>query len=169
MGVNELAIEAHEKGDAETDTINYIVLTDTTVKIKKSSRVNDLWVELTLGQTERKRLSDGRTKTSSAVSDNLRHVKIISSMPTINGNATVTDVKTLLKDVDKDGGAISLLKQELTVKNELTNKSHTTTRFFVPHEMDDEDITPPGSEPNQNSRENNDKEKGDKAAKEDGD
>jgi len=40
MDVNELAIEANEKGELEHDTIHDISLSPTTYKIKKLSRVN---------------------------------------------------------------------------------------------------------------------------------
>jgi hypothetical protein len=51
MGVDELAIQANEKGEAEHDTYHTVELTDRTVKITKRSRVNnDLVVELTLGE-----------------------------------------------------------------------------------------------------------------------
>ena len=40
MDVNELAIEANEKGELEHDTIHDITLSSTTYKIKKLSRVN---------------------------------------------------------------------------------------------------------------------------------
>jgi len=51
MGVDELAIQANEKGESEQDTYHTIELSGTTIKIIKRSRVNnDLVVELTLGE-----------------------------------------------------------------------------------------------------------------------
>ena len=49
MGVDELAIQANEKGEAEHDTYHTVELTDRTVKIIKRSRINsDLVSDLML-------------------------------------------------------------------------------------------------------------------------
>lgn len=131
MGVTELAIEAHEKGEADHDTIHTINLTHTQYKIKKMSRVNDLTVELTLGKELVKTIPPGDRvkKTLATGSEDLKSVTVVSSMPTINGVASVTDIKSIVEE--ENGGVV--LVQQLTIQNELTGKRHTTTRYFVPH------------------------------------
>jgi hypothetical protein len=160
MGVHELAIEAHEKGDLESDTIHVITLTDTTLRLKKLSRVNDFTMEVAVINTNNATinnraaalidddelldavLSDSKAKQRTiAISDNPSHVKIFTKMSTINGTAAVTDIKTLItNDVDIHGNILPVgLKQELTITNELNGKTHTTTRYFVPHKMGGDD------------------------------
>ncbi|CAB9498901.1 expressed unknown protein [Seminavis robusta] len=133
MNVNELAIKAHEKGEQEYDTFHTIQLTTDRIKITKRSRVNaDLVVELRLGIEEKELLPPGdRLKASLAVSHNPRHLKIESSMHTVNGIAKVTDVKEMQPN-DTGGGGVVLV-QTLTVLNEQTGNSHTTTRYFIPY------------------------------------
>jgi len=91
-----------------------------------------------LNTLEEKSLSDGRVKTTLATSDNPSHVKILTKMPTINGDATVTDIKTLISnDVDINGNILPVvLKQELTITNETNGKTHTITRYFVPQKLE---------------------------------
>ena len=48
--MTELAIEANEKGEEEHDTIHIIEFADDDFSIKKMSRVNDLSLELKLGE-----------------------------------------------------------------------------------------------------------------------
>lgn len=160
MGVHELAIEAHEKGDLESDTVHVITLTDTTLRLKKLSRVNDFTMEVAVINTNNATinnqaaalidddelldavLSDSKAKQRTiAISDNPSHVKIFTKMSTINGTAAVTDIKTLItNDVDIHGNILPVgLKQELTITNELNGKTHTTTRYFVPHKMGGDD------------------------------
>ena len=79
MGVSGLAIEANEKGEKEHDTIHEITLTDSTYRIKKLSRVNDLTLEVNLGEEHVKCLLPGeRIKRTLATSDNSCHVKVES-------------------------------------------------------------------------------------------
>ena len=79
MDVSDLAIEANEKGELEHDTIHEITLTDREYKIKKLSRVNDLTLEVTLGEEHVKCLLPGeRMKRTLAQSDNLGHVRVES-------------------------------------------------------------------------------------------
>ncbi len=79
MDVSDLAIEANEKGELEHDTIHEITLTDKEYKIKKLSRVNDLTLEVTLGEDQVKCLLPGeRMKRTIATSDNLQHVRVES-------------------------------------------------------------------------------------------
>lgn len=145
MDVNELAIEANEKGELEHDTIHDITLNANTYKIKKLSRVNDMVLEVILGKEHKKPLlfpvgsglgsasSHGEmVKRTIATSDHLGHVEVKSSMPTINGMASVTDVKTLVQETDLDGKPRSVYLQQLTIRNEKNGKTHTTTRYFVP-------------------------------------
>ena len=87
-------------------------------------------LDLTLGEEHSQTLPGDRVKTTIATSDNPgQQVKIVSRMPTMNGMANVVDTKTLQRE-----GNILLLVQTLTIKNELSGKEHTTTRYFVPHE-----------------------------------
>lgn len=133
LHVNELAIQAHEKGEQEYDTIHTITFPDFNfekVRIVKRSRVNnDLVVELTLGEELVQYLKpDDRPKKSLATSEDPgTHLKIESSLLTMNGMAHVIDIKRLVQEEDK-----SVLIQELTIVNEETNKSKTTTRYFNP-------------------------------------
>lgn len=130
MGVTELAIEAHEKGESEHDTINIIEFDEEYFKIKKLSRVTDLSLELKLGQEFRQELPGDRVKTVLATSDNPgQSVKIISRMPTMNGMACVVDTKSLQRE-----GELLILIQTLVIRNERSGKEHTTLRYFVPHQ-----------------------------------
>eukprot|EP01083_Nonionella_stella_P097513 274088_1 len=146
MGVSELAIEANEKGDSEHNTIHDITLTSTQFTIKKLSRVNDMILDVTLGSEQLKPLLPGdRIKKTLATSDHPGHVKVESTMPTMNGVARVTDIKTLVQEnvqvqdvnntsSDPTSETISMYVQQLTILNESTQKSHVTTRYFVPFE-----------------------------------
>lgn len=134
LHVSELAIQAHEKGEQEYDTVHTISFPEAdfnTVKIVKQSRVNNnLIVELTLGEEVVEHLKpDDRPKTSLASSDNPgTHLKIESKLLTTNGMAHVTDSKRLVQEDDK-----SVLVQELRIVNEETQESNTTIRYFNPY------------------------------------
>lgn len=130
MGVTELAIEAHEKGESERDTLHTIELDDKHLKITKRSRVNnDLVVDLELGKESLQQLPPGdRVKRSLAISNDATHLEIRSSLNTMNGMARVVDIKNLIQEDDK-----SVLVQQLTVTNEQRGTSHTTTRYFNPY------------------------------------
>ncbi|CAJ1969951.1 unnamed protein product [Cylindrotheca closterium] len=130
LQVNELAIQAHEKGESDQETYHSISLEDTTLKIIKRSRVNnDLVVELNLGEEKVEYLQPGeRPKKSLATTENpATHLRIDSSLLTMNGMAHVTDIKRLVEDG-------TMLFQELTILNEQTGARNITTRYFVPEE-----------------------------------
>lgn len=131
MDVDPLAIEAHEKGEIEADTIHTIELTDQRFKVVKRSRVNnDLVVELTLGMEQTQLLPPGnRFKKSTARSNHPGHVEIISSIQTVNGTACVIDTKLL---VQEEAGTI--LQQTLAITNENSHKTCSTVRIFKPIE-----------------------------------
>jgi 23S rRNA G2445 N2-methylase RlmL len=131
MNVDPLAIEAHEKGEHETDTIHTIELDNHRLKITKRSRVNaGLVVELNLNQPHVEYLPPGeRAKTSLATSNGPHHVQIESSLMTVNGLARVLDVKTLVREKEQ-----VYMKQSLTVWNDAQHTSHTTVRYFLPYE-----------------------------------
>ncbi|KAL7534510.1 hypothetical protein ACHAXR_007265 [Thalassiosira sp. AJA248-18] len=130
MGVTELAIEAHEKGESEHDTINIIEFDNEYFKIKKMSRVTDLGLELKLGKESKINMPGDRVKTVLATSNCPgKSVKIVSRMPTMNGMACVVDTKTLQRE-----GPVLILVQTLVIKNERSGKEHTTVRYFVPHQ-----------------------------------
>lgn len=132
MNVDDLAIEAHEKGEIEHDTVHVITLTPPLVHIMKRSRVNaDLTVELELGKESVEFLQPGnRPKKLLATSDHQGHLVIQSSLHTMNGIAQVTDLKQLEQE-----GDTSVLKQELTIRNLDTGNSHTTVRYFLPYTL----------------------------------
>ncbi len=134
MNVDDLAIEAHEKGEIEHDTVHTITLNPPTVQVVKRSRVNaDLTVDLELGRESVELLQPGnRPKKSLATSENQRHLVIQSSLHTMNGIAQITDVKQLEHDGDQ-----CVLKQELTIRNLDTGNSHTTVRYFLPYTIPD--------------------------------
>ena len=67
-------------------------------------------------------------KSLATTEDPGQHLKIQSSLMTMNGMAHVTDIKRLVQEDDK-----SVLIQELTIVNEKTGSSNTTTRYFNPH------------------------------------
>ncbi|KAL7551939.1 hypothetical protein ACHAWF_015143 [Thalassiosira exigua] len=130
MGVTDLAIEAHEKGEAGHDTIHVIDCDDRSFRIKKMSRVTDLALDLRLGEEFRQDLPGDRVKTILATSDRPgKSVKIVSRMPTMNGVATVVDGKSLVRE-----GNLLVLVQTLVIRNEQTGREHTTVRYFVPHQ-----------------------------------
>ena len=135
MGVNELAIQAHEKGESEHETYHTITLDGNNLRIVKRSRVNnDLVVELVLGQETVVLLPPGnRQKKSIAMSNHDGHLEIQSSLLTVNGMARVVDVKNVQQEDDK-----TYLVQQLTITNEVSGASNTTTRWFLPY-----DKTPP--------------------------
>jgi hypothetical protein len=132
MGVTELAIQAHEKGEIENDTYITIELEPPKVKLTKRSRVNnDLIIELELDKESLEELLPGdRVKRSLATSQSqsLDHLQIESSLTTMNGMARILDIKTLSQEEEK-----TVLVQELTVTNEQRGVSHTTTRYFNPY------------------------------------
>lgn len=130
MNVDPMAIEAHEKGEKEYDTIHTIAMDDRRVRIVKRSRVNnDLVVDLEFNRHTLVFLAPGdRPKRSLAISRSPGHLEIQNSIKTINGLATVTDTKELLQEPDK-----SYLLQTLFIVNEQTKKSCTTKRFFLPY------------------------------------
>eukprot|EP00980_Cylindrotheca_fusiformis_P011163 scaffold2559_cov118-Cylindrotheca_fusiformis.AAC.6 len=132
LKVNELAIQAHEKGETDQDTYHSITIDESnyTVKIIKRSRVNnDLVVDLILGEEKVEQLQPGdRSKKSLATTeDPATHLRIDNSLETMNGMAHVTDIKRLVQEDDK-----SLLVQELTIVNEETGDKKVTTRYFIP-------------------------------------
>lgn len=143
MNVDPLAIEAHEKGEKEHDTYHTIEFLHwgSSVKITKRSRVNnDLVVELKLGQESIEYLPPGhRPKRSLAVSDHEGHLCIMSSLQTVNGTATVQDVKRVVvvqpppHETTDPLNAVTTMIQELTVVNEQTKNTHTTVRYFNPY------------------------------------
>jgi hypothetical protein len=130
MGVDELAIQANEKGESEHPTFQTITLSDKAIKIIKRSRVNnDVVVDLTLGEVEIEYLSPGqREKRVLATSLSPQHIQIESSLLTVNGLAKVMEVKKLINEEDT-----SLLQQELTITNAATGQTHTTVRYFIPY------------------------------------
>ena len=92
-------------------------------------------LDVTLGTEQVKPLLPGdRIKRTLATSDHQGHVKIESIMPTMNGVAKVSDVKTLVQETAADGTANSIYVQQLTIMNENTQKSDMTTRYFLPFE-----------------------------------
>mmetsp|Transcript_18592 Transcript_18592/g.46120 ORF Transcript_18592/g.46120 Transcript_18592/m.46120 type:complete len:227 (+) Transcript_18592:87-767(+) len=130
LNVPELAIQANEKGENELDTVHVIELSEDKVKITKRSRVNNnLVLELVFGNELVEYLKpDQRPKKQLATTEDPgQHLKIESSLLTVNGMAHVVDIKRL---VQEDKG--SVLVQELTITNPESQKSHTTTRYFNP-------------------------------------
>lgn len=130
LKVNELAIQAHEKGESDQDTFHSIDIETSVVKIIKRSRVNnDLVVDLTLGEEKVELLQPGdRPKKSLATSeDPVTHLRIDSSLETMNGMAHVTDIKRLVQEGEK-----SVLVQELKIVNAKTGDEKATTRYFIP-------------------------------------
>jgi hypothetical protein len=153
MNVDPLAVEAHEKGEKDFDTFHTIDFVDhNKVRIMKRSRVNnDVCVELILGMESIEYLQPmNRPKCSVATSDHPGHLCIKSSLVTTDhGKAIVTDVKRLQENAVHDPILITneniseqsstpvrndvVLVQELTILNEETGKTHTTTRYFNPY------------------------------------
>lgn len=134
LNVNELAIQAHEKGESEYDTFHTITIDGDDIRIVKRSRVNnDLVVELTLGVEKVEYLQPGdRPKKMLATTsqDPETDLNIQSSLLTMSGIAHVTDTKTLVQEE----GDKSVLVQVLTITNEQTGNTNTTTRYFIPHD-----------------------------------
>jgi hypothetical protein len=106
--VNELAIQAHEKGELDHNTF-HTISTDadcSEIKTVKRSRVNnDLVVELAIGEEKVEYLQPGdRPKSSLATTmeDSLgTHLIIQSSLLlTMNGMAHITDIKRLVQESD---------------------------------------------------------------------
>ncbi|GKY94286.1 hypothetical protein MPSEU_000394400 [Mayamaea pseudoterrestris] len=129
MHLDELAILAHEKGEQEQDTIQTIELDDKQLTLHKFSRVNNnLCVQLRLGEELVELLKPGeRVKKQVATSNGLKDFLIKSSLDTLNGLATVLDQRQLAED-----GAF--MQQTLSIRNEQTGETSTTTRFFLPYD-----------------------------------
>jgi hypothetical protein len=131
MKVDDVAIEAHEKGELEFETFHTITMDEHTVKIVKRSRVNnDFLVDLEFGKEQVVFLPpNNRPRRSLATTEGPGQLKIIHSLQTYNtGRATVTDTKVLQQDDDK-----SFLVQELSIVNEMSGEKCTTIRHFVPY------------------------------------
>ena len=130
MGVDELAIQANEKGELEVDTFRTIDITDRTIQIVKRSRVNnDLVMELTLDEPHVEFLSPGdREKKMLLTCLTPQQVQIESSLLTVNGLAKVTEIQTLLQEEDA-----TVIQQKLSITNVSSGVSHTTIRYFVPY------------------------------------
>jgi hypothetical protein len=138
LNVPELAIQANEKGESEIKTYHTFEWSTLSqdhpqrIKITKRSRVNnDLVVELTLGEELVEYLKpDDRPKKQLATSEGPgQHLMIESSLLTVNGLAHVRDVKRV---VQEENGTV--LVQDLTITNDESGKTTTTTRYFIPHE-----------------------------------
>jgi len=158
MNVHELAIEANEKGDSEHDTIHDMTLTETHFSIKKLSRVNDFTLSVKLNETANAIINGNKKRTTFATSEHLGHVKVESTMPTLNGMARVTDTKTLEISTNQNNNSqVTLCKQELHILNEATGKSHTTIRYFLPHsgEIGPTALTARDTNRNKSSKNNN--------------
>jgi hypothetical protein len=93
-------------------------------------------LEVVLGVEHVKSLLPGeRIKRTLATSDHLGHVRVQSSMPTINGVAKVTDIKTLVQETNENTKQqSSIYVQQLTIMNENTDQTYLTTRYFIPFE-----------------------------------
>jgi len=131
MGVTELAIEAHEKGEVDHDTIHQILISSDRYSITKKSLVNDLSEEFLLGVESKQQLPSllkggdgGREKSTLAASDGPRHLRIMTRMPTMNGVAELIETKT----INDEGNYVQIL----ALRNATTGKSHKTTRMFLP-------------------------------------
>jgi len=116
MGVTELAIEAHEKGEVDHDTIHQILISSDRYSITKKSLVNDLSEDFLLGVESKQQLPSlkggdgGREKSTLAASDGPRHLKIMTRMPTMN----VTYSSSLLFLFLKELPSWSKLRQSTT-------------------------------------------------------
>ena len=138
------------KGEQEHETIHIIYLSDKHYKIKKLSRVNDLEEEYQLNEETIKIYPPGdRKKVTIATSNGLHHINIHTKMPTMNGLAEVTDIKTLItkdhelfpKDANNKEGIDVFLLQELTIKNIAMDRTHTSRRFYVPYHDENMDFS----------------------------
>jgi hypothetical protein len=146
MGVDELAIQAHEKGEAERDTYHTLDITpDQKVKIVKRSRVNnDLVVELELGKEWVTHLPPGNREKktlATSIDKGKTHLQLESSLMTVNGLAIIMDIKKLVQEEHN-----SVLQQELTITNATTKQTHTTVRYFIPYNetpphLEDQEMT----------------------------
>eukprot|EP00548_Thalassiothrix_antarctica_P000518 CAMPEP_0194135842 /NCGR_PEP_ID=MMETSP0152-20130528/5920_1 /TAXON_ID=1049557 /ORGANISM="Thalassiothrix antarctica, Strain L6-D1" /LENGTH=168 /DNA_ID=CAMNT_0038832261 /DNA_START=140 /DNA_END=646 /DNA_ORIENTATION=- len=158
MGVDELAIQAHEKGEIEHDTYHTITLMEDDnieknstegggkrlIRIVKRSRVNnDLIVELELEKEHVEHLAPGKREKKSLATSNAwgQHLLIASSLLTVNGLATVVDDKKLLKVCGEE----TVMLQDLTITNVVAGISHKTVRYFIPY-----NLIPPHLESNTN-------------------
>lgn len=141
MNVDPLAIEANCKGEIEFHTIQSIELIDNAVvRIMKRSRVNnDIVIELRLHQEHVEYLPPGnRIKRMIATTgnNNFNYLHIKTNIETMNGFATVIDIKRLIQENDTTNNVNrSVLVQELTITNDESKQQHTTIRYFnpIPH------------------------------------
>eukprot|EP00545_Synedropsis_sp_CCMP1620_P007667 CAMPEP_0119004292 /NCGR_PEP_ID=MMETSP1176-20130426/1061_1 /TAXON_ID=265551 /ORGANISM="Synedropsis recta cf, Strain CCMP1620" /LENGTH=219 /DNA_ID=CAMNT_0006955979 /DNA_START=1 /DNA_END=660 /DNA_ORIENTATION=+ len=133
MGVDELTIQAHEKGETERETYHTIDISpDQKIRIVKRSRVNnDIVVELELGKELVTLLPPGNRekKTLATSMDNGQTtLQLKSSLLTVNGLASVMDIKQLIQEEHN-----TVLMQELTITNATTLQTHKTVRYFYPY------------------------------------
>jgi hypothetical protein len=145
--------------DDDDDSVNNDNEQPSKVRITKRSRVNNdvvLTLELGLekmdymnpGHRPRKILATGGIVNKHGVRDPTKHLHIKSSLQTDNGLATIIDIKTLIHERRNTGNnnnnnndnsnnsagtKATRLRQELTISNKKTGKSHTTTRYFLPY------------------------------------
>ena len=113
MDVPSDAIQAHEKGEQETDTYHTITLSEdnATVRIVKRSRVNDdVVVELEIGKEKTEMLRAWSTdrsiknpekrpkKAIATTEDPGKHLKIENKLLTVNGMAHVIDTRRLVQE-----------------------------------------------------------------------
>jgi hypothetical protein len=143
MNVDPLAIEAHDKGEIQHDTIHTIYMDPRQLHIIKRSRVNNnVHVVLEFGRLHVEYLPPGnREKSSMATTTPMEFGKkftIQSTLQTTNGKAHITDVRELLvvQGVDSgDGSRITrtFMLQTLTIVNQLTGQQSTTKRYFLPY------------------------------------
>jgi hypothetical protein len=147
MNVDPLAIEAHDKGEIQHDTIHTIYMDPRKLHIVKNSRVNNnVHVVLEFGRLHVEYLPPGnREKSSMATttpSEFGKKFTIQSTLQTANAageKAHITDVRELLVvpygvDVG-DGSRITrtFMRQTLTIVNQLSGQQSTTTRYFLPY------------------------------------
>ena len=150
MNVPDMAIQAHEKGELETDTYHTITLTDKHVKIVKRSRVNDdVVVELELGNEKTEMLRawstdrsiknpENRPKTALATTEDPgKHLRIENSLVTVNGLARVVDTKRLVQEEVKidDAGSGETNDDTVTVDDIGDTTTRCKTRSVLIQEL----------------------------------
>jgi hypothetical protein len=143
MNVDPLAIEAHDKGEIQHNTIHTIYMDHRQLHIIKRSRVNNnVKVALEFGRLHVEYLPPGNREKSSLATmmphEFGKKFQIQSTLQTVNGKAHITDTRELLVvqgGHSGDGSRITrtFMLQTLTIVNQLTGQQSTTKRYFLPY------------------------------------
>jgi hypothetical protein len=158
LNVDPLAIEAHVKGEMLHDTIHTIYMNERQLHVTKRTREkNSVKTVLEFGRRHVEYWLPGNREKSSLATrlsnnnndDELgKKFQIQSTLPTVNGEAHVTEICELLVVPEEEGvhstsggdhdtsrgiTTRTFMLQTLTIVNQRTGQQSTTKRYFLPY------------------------------------